>query len=543
MAQTRPQVEEDEIKEIILPYVPPEVAAADIREVGKNGELFILTEAQRAKIKSDLQAAYNSADRRYSRKDPALKDDNLDYSILIHDGEFYALYKGVQRGGEAGIGSFGVVKYAQNFDTGEWVPLKILSEKHTVKKQGEITYEKDDPESIEHFAERERINLDRAGQLSGAYRRISPSKGYQHVLMMKLGEGPELESYIEKITQDDRKLPLVQWLDIFKAMCEQIHLLHETGVIHRDIKPANFRYNPVTGKMTAIDFGLSCELPEDGMKMGVKELGTPLTMAPESRQRGEYSRKSDVFSLGASIADMLGLLDPTTTKDETSRLVSRTHVNYTNNPVIKDPLVLRYIYNYLHEHLMASDPVKRPSLPEAISFLENLQKHFIKFESQEVKVGIINAEDFINADKNRRIKIANELRKYDNIVIMDTKQRAPSVYLAMSRFIEDISGVTVNHRIFTGGDLEKVAAEVPARLAKSSPAYITHACVHHQIPAVQQTNTNRRIMRDIFRDPDRSAQLRARLAEARARRKEAKDAGATEGAEAADRSSKRSSKL
>ena len=73
------------------------------------------------------------------------------------------------------------------------------------------------------------------------------------------------------------------------------------GVIHRDIKPANIMR--VGNKWKLSDFGFAVK-----SRFGFKDrmnVGTPLYMAPESLKKNYYSSKSDLYSLGIVVLEML----------------------------------------------------------------------------------------------------------------------------------------------------------------------------------------------------------------------------------------------
>lgn len=75
----------------------------------------------------------------------------------------------------------------------------------------------------------------------------------------------------------------------------------EQGVIHRDIKPANILR--MGNKWKLSDFGFSTK-----SRLGFKDkmnVGTPLYMAPESLKKSYYSYKSDLFSIGIVLYEML----------------------------------------------------------------------------------------------------------------------------------------------------------------------------------------------------------------------------------------------
>ena len=81
---------------------------------------------------------------------------------------------------------------------------------------------------------------------------------------------------------------------------------HEAGLIHRDIKPANILFDPATGRARIVDFGLA-HIAEVPGSIGEGTLvGTPSYMSPEqARGQGQVDARTDQYSLGASLYEML----------------------------------------------------------------------------------------------------------------------------------------------------------------------------------------------------------------------------------------------
>jgi tetratricopeptide (TPR) repeat protein/RIO-like serine/threonine protein kinase len=100
--------------------------------------------------------------------------------------------------------------------------------------------------------------------------------------------------------------------EMFAGVAEGLHLAHESGVIHRDIKPSNLLLD-VDGTLKIIDFGLALTLEEGGpVTLTGDLLGTPAYMSPEqtTARRGAIDRRTDVYSLGATLYEVLTLAPP-----------------------------------------------------------------------------------------------------------------------------------------------------------------------------------------------------------------------------------------
>lgn len=101
--------------------------------------------------------------------------------------------------------------------------------------------------------------------------------------------------------------------DIIAQVSEAIDHAHRRRVIHRDIKPQNLLIND-RGEVKVTDFGLARYEGDLGLTEMGKAVGTPLYMSPEQVAGGNVGldKRTDIYSLGASLYEMLTLRPPFT---------------------------------------------------------------------------------------------------------------------------------------------------------------------------------------------------------------------------------------
>jgi hypothetical protein len=171
-------------------------------------------------------------------------------------------------------------------------------------------------------------------------------------LTMEYVDGEDLSSLIRRIG----RLPQDKAVEISRQICAGLAAAHERGVIHRDLKPSNVMLDGA-GKARITDFGLAAIAAT--IQGSEVRAGTPAYMAPEQLAGKEVTLKSDIFSLGLVMFEILTgkrAYDAVTLPD---LLKSREAGTITNpSTLVKDldPLTERVILRCVDK-----DPAKRPA--------------------------------------------------------------------------------------------------------------------------------------------------------------------------------------
>ncbi len=122
----------------------------------------------------------------------------------------------------------------------------------------------------------------------------------RHFIAMEFLEGQSLRD----ILQMQGALPLRETLDITLQLCDALGYAHGHGVVHRDVKPDNIHILP-GGVIKLTDFGIARLTAEPSITSQGQVFGTPSYMSPEQVASQNVDQRTDLFSLGVTLYEML----------------------------------------------------------------------------------------------------------------------------------------------------------------------------------------------------------------------------------------------
>ncbi|HEX4948960.1 MAG TPA: protein kinase, partial [Blastocatellia bacterium] len=214
-------------------------------------------------------------------------------AIILPSGEQFNHYQILS---QLGVGGMGEVYLARDLNLERKVALKVLPPHVTTD----------------------------LGRLHRFIREAKTASALNHpniITIYEIGQSGDIHfiatEYIEGITLRQRlqsgRLELRAALEVGRQIAAALDTAHRAGIIHRDIKPENIMLRP-DGLVKVLDFGLAkltedALLPNSGSNLSSTMpgllLGTPRYMSPEQARRQKVDARSDIFSFGEVLYEMV----------------------------------------------------------------------------------------------------------------------------------------------------------------------------------------------------------------------------------------------
>jgi eukaryotic-like serine/threonine-protein kinase len=171
-----------------------------------------------------------------------------------------------------------------------------------------------------------------------------------------------------------------RWVaEVGREAAEALGHAHHRGVIHRDVKPSNLLVDG-RGLVWVADFGLARRLADPGLTQHDSLLGTPRYMSPEQARVGPIDGRSDLFSLGATLYELLTLRPPFDGRSA-AELVEQIAGREPSAPRQTDPRIPRDLETIVLK-LLSKRPADR--YPSAAAVAEDLTR-FLNHEPVQAR--------------------------------------------------------------------------------------------------------------------------------------------------------------
>jgi serine/threonine protein kinase len=253
-----------------------------------------------------------------------------------------------------GMGGMGTVYRAKRLHIGDTVAIKILNSEHTA-----------DTRAVER--------LHREAKVCASLRHPNTVTVYDYGIsedqlvyfVMELVEGDDLRRIILQNGQMSQTVAA----EILIQICAALKVAHAKNVVHRDLKPENIlvQTTPNGQHVKVLDFGIASlrNFGDDKLTQTGSVVGTPHYMSPEQCMGGVVDQRSDIYSLGIILFEMLAGTAPFNSTTPTAIAVQQ--VNNTPPPLRElNPNVSPEVEAVVM-HALRKSPEERPQSASALA--------------------------------------------------------------------------------------------------------------------------------------------------------------------------------
>jgi serine/threonine protein kinase/tetratricopeptide (TPR) repeat protein len=186
-------------------------------------------------------------------------------------------------------------------------------------------------------------------------------------ITMEYVEGKDLRHLLN----EKGKLPAEEAVNIIQQVFSGLGAAHREGIIHRDLKPGNIMVDQ-QGRVVVMDFGLARSIASDGMTRTGLMVGTMEYMSPEQAQAKELDARSDIFTVGLILYELLSGKMPYAADSAVASLLKRTQERAA--PVSNHDAAIPRSLSSVVARCLERDPDSRyQNTDEVLADLENWQ--------------------------------------------------------------------------------------------------------------------------------------------------------------------------
>lgn len=212
-------------------------------------------------------------------------------------------------------------------------------------------------------------------------------------IAMQYVEGQSLQDFIQ-----GKELPIGKIIDLAIQICEGLSKAHQEGITHRDIKPSNVVID-ADGRPKILDFGLASVQGSEHITRTGSTLGTVRYMSPEQAQGQEVDHRSDIFSFGVVLYEIIAGRTPFARENDVA--TAQAIMSATAEPLAKYRANVPDELQRIVSKLLEKDPAYRyQTAAGVVSDLKQVRRSLDSGESS-----IVGSEALYPTPKKKLTKI------------------------------------------------------------------------------------------------------------------------------------------
>ena len=221
-------------------------------------------------------------------------------------------------------------------------------------------------------------------------------------IAMEYVEGGSLRDHLRRLQRLQKYLPLIQCLQIGIQIAEALDYAHQRRIVHRDVKPGNIILKRLSRPDEAgaqpfrallTDFGLVKLQEGSSLTQSGATVGTPTYMSPEQCEGRELDGRSDLYSLGVVLYELVANRLPFTFQTLTEAIAAH-HNGLTPPPVSSVRPEVPPIIDSLLERAMAKAPAER--FETGAQMADALRSAFVALEGLPTRVMLHQELDILD---------------------------------------------------------------------------------------------------------------------------------------------------
>ncbi|MBN1580983.1 MAG: AAA-like domain-containing protein [Anaerolineae bacterium] len=242
------------------------------------------------------------------------------------------------------------------------------------------------------------------------------SQGGLYYMVMELIEGPSLKTRLEEHYARQQTFSLSETLHILTTLGGAIDAAHAQGIVHRDLKPANIMFT-AEGQAVLTDFGIARIFGKTSFTSTGTIAGTPKYMSPEQVQGERGDERSDIYSLGVTLYEMLTGCVPFDA-DNTFGIMMKHVTEQVPPPTLCNPDIPQAVEQVILKALSKSPDDRYQTAGDLVNAFENA----IKKPAATTKARVfISYKRHVTPDEPLAVRLRQALEQAGHIVFIDQK--------------------------------------------------------------------------------------------------------------------------